>query len=448
MKYEIEKTLIIGGGAAGIAIGKTFQQRGMDFVIVEREDDFAGNWYFGSQASRVYRSTHLISSKTNTQFSDFPMPNDFPEYPSHTQFLQYLRMAAKEYGLYDHALLNVSVNKLVPEDNGWLAELSNGESHWYPEVVVANGLLREPFVPEIKGHFNGKLLHSSEYSDPDIFKGKTVLIVGGGNSGCDIAVDSAHCATKTYHSLRRGYHFMPKFIDGKPTQEWLMEIVYRFNTPEDYWSHVKQTFKLAGFDGTDYGLPEPDHDIHQAHPIMNSNVLYHIGHGDIIPVDDIDTFDGDEVQFLNGARIRPDMVVLATGYKPSMPFLDSGLIDWTQGLHHLFLNCLPLNWDNILFAGYFNIPSGFGNLANNCSRFIANYFTSRRQNSRAWKVINEIKHQRDQVDLGQSQFVQNRRHAHELDLWKYIKTVNFLNEKMEADMSVKLSLEPNAMGVA
>ncbi|MEJ2416096.1 MAG: hypothetical protein P8Y45_04035 [Exilibacterium sp.] len=126
------------------------------------------------------------------------------------------------------------------------------------------------------------------------------------------------------------------------------------------------------------------------------------------------------------------MVILATGYKLSIPFLDPSIIDWEKGLNHLFLNCLPMNMDNILFAGYFNIPSGFGNIANNCSRFVANYFTARRNKTHAWNVINKIKHYREDIDVGQQQFVNNRRHAHELDLWKYIKTVNYLNEKMEA----------------
>ncbi len=432
MKTMHNKILVIGGGAAGIAIGKAFKQRNMDFDIVEREDNFSGNWYFGSKASRVYRSTHLISSKTNTQFSDFPMPEDYPPYPNHEQFSNYLLTVAEHYHLYDHAFMNTSVEQLLPENYGWRARLSNGEEYWYPEVVVANGLLREPYYPSINGEFSGTLIHSCEYCEPDILKDKSVLIVGGGNSGCDIAVDAVHYAKKTYHSLRRGYHFMPKFINGKPTQEWLMEIVSEFESPEAYWSYVKDIFKMAGFDGQDYGLPKPDHEIYEAHPIVNSNLLYHIGHGDIIPKSDVSEFSGRDVFFVDDTRIQVDIVILATGYKLSIPFLDSSIIDWEKGLNHLFLNCLPTNMDNILFAGYFNIPSGFGNIANNCSRFVANYFAARRAKTHAWNVINKMKHYREDIDIGQQQFVNNRRHAHELDLWKYIKTVNYLNEKMEA----------------
>jgi cation diffusion facilitator CzcD-associated flavoprotein CzcO len=428
------KVLIIGGGATGIALGKTFVQRGIDFDIVERENNFAGNWYFGSKASRVYRTTHLISSKTNTQFSDFPMADDYPEYPSYKLFLKYLLSVAEHFGLYKHTLFETSVENLTPDELGWKVSLSNGEERWYPEVVVANGLLRVPHIPSIEGNFSGEIFHSSAYTEPEIFKNKRVLIIGGGNSGCDIAVDSAHYADCTYHSMRRGYHFMPKFIAGMPTQDWLMEIVSQFDSPQEYWLYVKETFKLAGFSGEDYGLLKPDHDIHEAHPIMNSNLLYHLGHGDITSKLDVVEFSDDEVVFTDQSRVKVDMIVLATGFKPDMPFLDTKVINWKKGINQLFLNSLPLTYNNILFAGYFNIPSGFGNLANNCSRFIANYFIGRRKKSHAWRVIDQLKHYHDDIDIGKNQYISTRRHAYELDLWKFIKTVNFLNEKLEASV--------------
>ncbi len=360
------------------------------------------------------------------------MPAEYPEYPSHVQFLQYLRSAAKAFELYDHTTFGVLVTKLEPDGDGWSAELSNGEQRWYADVVVANGVLRKPYIPEIPGEFSGEIIHSSDYSEPEVFNGKTVLIVGAGNSGCDIAVDGAHHAKRTFHSTRRGYHYMPKFISGKPTQEWLMEIVSDFDSPEAYWKHVKSTFKMAGHDGEDFGLPTPDHEMHQAHPIMNSNVLYHIGHGDILPKPDVVRFDGNEVVFKDDSRAQIDLVVLATGYQPSLLFLVRRLADW-DGLHRFLSQRVPLKYDNIMFVGYFNIPSGFGNIANTCSRLVANYFLGKRKQSTAWKTINRLKRKRDQIDIGQSQFVSTRRHAYELDLWKYVKTVNFMNERLEAE---------------
>src|SRR5439155_4739470 len=119
-------------------------------------------------------------------------------------------------------------------------------------------------TPAYPGEFSGERLHSSAYRSSEIFKGKRVLVIGGGNSGCDIAVDAALAADQTFHSTRRGDHYMPKVIHGKPTQEWLVELGSRFTSQEAYWDHVQQQFKAAGYDATDYGLPAPDHAIHEA----------------------------------------------------------------------------------------------------------------------------------------------------------------------------------------
>jgi hypothetical protein len=189
---------------------------------------------------------------------------------------------------------------------------------------------------------------------------------------------------------------------------------------------------MAGFDGVDFGLPAPDHEIFAAHPIMNSNLLYHIGHGDIVPKPDVASFDGSSTIFVDGSRETIDLVILATGFQTSMPFLEPSVLDWECGLHTFFMNSLPPTHDNIMFAGYFNIPSGFGNIANTLSRFLANYFLGKRARTRAWQVLNLLKRHGNEIDIGHGQFISTRRHAIELDLWKYVKTVNFLNERLEA----------------
>lgn len=429
---------VIGGGASGIGMGKCLTEAGFDFDIVEREDDFGGNWYKSSKSSRVYKSAHLISSKTNTQFSDFPMPHDYPDYPNHELFLQYLRSVAAHYNLYQQTTFNVSVEKLYPLDDGWTVTLSDQQTRWYPNIIVANGLLREPKLPSYSGNFTGEIIHSSKYQDPSIFQGKRVLIVGAGNSGCDLVVDAALNADLTVHSTRRGYHYMPKFIAGQPTQDWLMEISSQFDSSEAYWSHVKNIFKMAGFDGVDYGLRKPDHEMSEAHPIMNSRILYHIGHGDILPKPDLQCIDNQKVTFIDGTELEFDLIVYATGYRVSLPFIDEKLIDWKNGLSHLFMNAIPLNYDNIAFIGYFNIPSGYGNLANAGGRFLSAYFQAKERKTKSWHIFNRLKQHMNEIDIGKEQFVNTERHIHELDLWKYIKTANFLRNKLELGIEMKV----------
>ena len=96
-----EKFCILGAGSSGLAAAKNFREAGIPFDCLERQDDIGGNWYFGSPASRVYASTHLVSSKRLTEYSDFPMPEEWAAYPSHRQTLEYLRAYARRFGLYE-----------------------------------------------------------------------------------------------------------------------------------------------------------------------------------------------------------------------------------------------------------------------------------------------------------------------------------------------------------
>ena len=129
--------------------------------------------------------------------------------------------------------------------------------------------------------FRGEIRHSSTYRDPDEFRGRRVLVVGGGNSGVDIACDAALFASQAYLSVRRGYRYIPKHIGGVPTDALLAGVVAPpagVSLPTDQTKFLDQ---LVG-DLTRYGLPAPDHELLASHPIMNTQVLHHLGHGDLI----------------------------------------------------------------------------------------------------------------------------------------------------------------------
>ncbi|MGK4001423.1 NAD(P)-binding domain-containing protein [Sorangium sp. So ce1036] len=414
---------IIGGGPIGIGIGKCFAQEGLKFTIVEADEDFGGTWALSQRSGLVYRSTHLISSKKNTEFIDFPMPADYPHYPSHTQMLSYLRSLASHYGLYERALFGVRAERVEPTGAGCLVRLSSGETRSFSAVVVANGRMRRPLIPSYPGVFTGETLHSAAYKSSDVFRGKRVLVVGGGNSGCDIAVDAALSAEQALHSTRRGYHYMPKFIHGKPTQEWLMDMASRFPSQDDYWAFVQREFKAAGYDPVDYGLPRPDHAMHEAHPILNSLVLYYIGHGDIRPKPDIRRFDGRTVEFVDGTRAEIDLVLYATGYEMDFPFLSDDLRP-SDGALELFLSMFHRRADSLVFVGYFNAASGLGNLLNCGGALVTDYLIAREKNTEAFRVLRRLI-QGPEPDIGRDRFLKTPRHRVETDLWKAIKVINF-----------------------
>ena len=147
---------IIGAGSSGLAAAKNFRAEGFQVDLFEREGDLGGNWNYDTPPARVYRSTHTISSKPGTEFPDFPMPPEFPDYPHHTQILTYLRAYARHFELIPHIRFALGVDRLAPvvegdPGTGWTLVLADGTSRAYDGVVVANGHHTEPRYPDIQG---------------------------------------------------------------------------------------------------------------------------------------------------------------------------------------------------------------------------------------------------------------------------------------------------------
>lgn len=434
-----QKTVaIIGGGPTGIGVARELIEGGIPVEIFEAEADFGGVWNAEAESGRTYRSLHLISPKFNTQVPDFPMPEDYPPYPNHRQMLAYIRSYARAFGLYERTHFNATVEELVPEGEGWRLRTSAGHDAHYELVVVCNGLQRVPRYPEpaYPGAFDGKVLHARDYKSADQLSGQRVLVVGGGNSGCDIAVDAVRAADEVLHSTRRGYYYQPKFINGKPTPQWMMELGNKFGTREETLAYIAEVFKFAGYDGTDYGLPRPDYPLDAAHPVMNSLLLYHIGHGDIAPKGDIERFEGKTVQFRDGSSAEVDTVLYATGYRRDFPFLNDSLLEWKGDIPDLFLHSTPRNHDNILFMGFINAAGGLGDGLKTQGLFVLNYARAFFGRTSGLERFLKAK-TTDTPDLGQSYFIESYRHQWEADLWKLLGHMRRYRDMLAENAPVK-----------
>ena len=176
----------------------------------------------------MYASTHLISSKPFTQFPDFPMPDSWPDYPHHSQLLSYFERYADHFDLRSHIWFGTEVVRVEPaEGDRWdVTTRSTGgygpeRTSRYAAVVIANGHNWSPKLPRYEGleEFRGEVMHASSYKDPAQLRGKRVLVVGAGNTGCDIAVEAAQQASRCWHSTRRGYWYAPKYVLGRPADQ-------------------------------------------------------------------------------------------------------------------------------------------------------------------------------------------------------------------------------------
>lgn len=322
---RLRPVCIIGAGPAGLSAAVALRRQGLPYRILDAGRKPGGIWDIERDETPMYDSAHFISSKSLSGFPDFPMPDDYPDYPRHDQIQAYIEAYAAHHGLTGEIEFGCTVTEVRPvcEARAWRVTWQGPEGEEtasFAGVVVATGVTWHPNLPDIPGDFTGDVRHSFHYRSPESLQGRRVLVVGAGNSGVDIACDAARSAEAAFISLRRGYHFVPKYVFGVPSDvfahsgpalpAWLERRVFGFLINR----------VLVG-DLTRYGLPEPDHPVLTSHPIMNTQLLHYLGHGDITAKADVERFDGDEVVFTDGSRERIDLVLLATGYRRRFPFL-------------------------------------------------------------------------------------------------------------------------------
>ena len=359
---------VIGAGASGLAALKNLKEHGFGVDCYERETGVGGAWNWRHDRSPVYASTHLISSKPLSQYPDFPMPDSWPDYPHHSQLLSYLERYADHFDLRPHIWFGTEVIRVEPaEHDRWdVTTRSTGgygaeRTSRYAAVVVANGHNWSPNLPAYEGldEFRGQVLHSSAYKDATQLRGKRVLVVGGGNSGCDIAVEAGQQATRCWHSTRRGYWYIPKYLLGRPVDQVNDSIAaLRLPLPMRQWLS-QRILRLAVGDLTRFGLPRPDHKLYETHPIVNSQLLYHVGHGSVVPVREGARFHRHSVTLVDGQEIEPDLVVLATGYLPRFEFLAPEILGIdAAGRPALHLNAFPRRHPTLAVVGLLQPDSG------------------------------------------------------------------------------------------
>ena len=437
---EISKTIrydlphcIIGAGPCGLLAARAFRLAGIPYEQFERHSDVGGIWDIDNPGSSMYESAHFISSKYTSGFFGFPMPDDFPDYPNHAQLLSYIRSFADAFGLKPAIRFNTSVVRAVPVGEnaveGWDVTLSTGETKRYAGVVSANGVTWHPNIPSYPGLdlYKGEVRHTVTHRSAETFRGRRVLIVGAGNSGVDIACEAARTADAAFLSVRRGYRFVPKHIFGVPTDVFLSGMVHPPKgvvLPDD---PSKMLDALTG-DLTRYGLPAPDHKALESHPIMNTQILHHLAHGDIAAKRDIKEFTEDGAIFSDGSQEKFDLVLFATGYEYRMPYFDEKIFTWKQGHPQLYLNIFHRTLRGLAIVGFVEFASAgyqrFDEMAQ-MAAMDAHIRASGRGRDEWTKIKAE-----DQPNLrGKTNYIDSPRHANYVDVDVYRRKLADVREK-------------------
>ena len=344
---------VIGAGAAGVSALQQLRQAGYHVECFERSDRVGGHWHTD------YEALHLITSRDMTHFEDFPMPADYPHFPRRDQVRAYLESYAAHHGLYDVITFDTEIVSVSPEPSGqgpvgsagWRVISSRGDEGTFDGVVVANGHLWDPYLPPVPGEYTGRQLHSGEYRNVADLDGDRVLVVGAGNSGCDLAVDVAQHRLEVDIVVRRGVFFQPKMYFGRPRQE--VPFLREFS-PDEQDLINRLLARVAIGQNSDYpGLPEPEARTLADGPVtVNDLLLYWIHHGRVRVVPGISRFDGKVAHFTDGTAREYDSVLWATGFNVRLPFLDEQLITWRDDVPVRYAGgILPERAERLYFVG-------------------------------------------------------------------------------------------------
>ena len=339
---------VIGAGAAGLGALHVLADEGFSVDCFEKSDRVGGHWHTD------YDCLHLITPRDSSGFEGHPMPREYPLFPSRDQMRDYILGFAARHGLGSRIRFNTAVTEARPLGadglDGWEVTTSDGERRSYDGVIVANGHLWDPFVPEYPGEFTGRVLHSGRYRDAADIEGDRVLVVGAGNSGCDLAVDAAQAGRETHISVRNGLVFQPKTLYGRPRSELPLLARLPVRAQERV---TRALIDVALGKPERYGLPAPaTRNLHRNRPVVNGQLLHFIHHGRVRVAPGIERFDGREVRFTDGSSREFDTILFATGFRVTLPFLEAAALRWADGVPLRVAGMtLPVGLERLFFVG-------------------------------------------------------------------------------------------------
>ena len=339
---------VVGAGPSGLAALRALTGAGFDAVAFERGARIGGVWTLERRPTAAYSSLHLITSRARTEFQEFPMPANTPDYPSRDAVGEYLEAYVDEYGMRDRIRLSTPVASARRADGGWDVD---GER--FDVLVAANGHNEEAKWPDppYPGEFDGDQLHALDYDDAERFRGGRVVVVGMGNSAMDIATDISHVAERTLLSVRHGSWVIPKRLLGQPADQiikpWAaVHVPWRLRQPLS-----QALLRVAVGPPERYGLPAPERGLFQAHPTISDTILSRISHGEIHPKPAIERLEGDAIRFTDGTLEHADAIVWCTGYHVTIPFLDESLVGPDPRRLRLYKRIFHLDEPKLFFIG-------------------------------------------------------------------------------------------------
>lgn len=441
MSDHLPKVCIIGAGPSGLVATKILSERGIPFKCFEKGSAVGGLWRFNNDSgtSAAYESLHINSSRQLMAFSGFPMKPTLPDFPHHSDILGYLEDYSSHFGLDEKINFRTEVKSVEPHaDSDGTGTMNAGydvttqsrdgskAKEHFDAVIVANGHHWSPKQPQFEGEFDGEWIHSHHYKSAKAYEGKSVLVVGIGNSGVDIACEVSRVAEKTVLSTRRGAHVIPKYILGKPVDRVASP---KFWTYCPHWIRQKLftiLLKLTRGRQSRYGLPEPDYKVLEEHPTVSSELLNLLGHGKIKVKPNIQKRDGDRIHFADGTSETFDTVILATGYNIRFPFLSPEVIETRDNQVSLFKKVVHPQQPGLYFVGLVQPWGPLMPLAEAQAEWIGDLLQDKARLPGVREMNQSIEKERQAIAR---RYVESTRHTIQVDFYPYLKDIHKQRKK-------------------
>lgn len=331
--------VIVGAGAAGLAVAATLRRRGVDCVVLERAGDVGSSW------QNRYDSLRLHTARWLSGLPGSPIPRAAGKWVRRDDLVDYLRSYARRHDISIE--FEVTVKRIDRTESGWRISTSVGQRD-AEAVVVATGYSREPLLPSWSGlnEFDRPLIHSTNYREPWGYADKHVLVVGAGNSGAEIACDLVPAAARVSLAVRTPPNIVRRDILGVPSQ--LLGVLLR-HVPESLMNPLTRWLRRVSIpDLSQFGLSAPSKQGYTQ--FLRTRTVPILDHGFVSMVKDrrieivaaVDHLSSDTVNLEDGTELQPDVVISATGFRPALDemvghlgVLDAGGTPLVHGAHTL-----------------------------------------------------------------------------------------------------------------
>jgi cation diffusion facilitator CzcD-associated flavoprotein CzcO len=310
--------LVIGAGPAGIASAYYLEKAGIPYTVVDRAQVVGSTW------ASLYPSLRLNTASFVSHLPGERLPLRYGIYASGQQFYEYFQRYVEKRNF--HILLRVEVQSVAPQRDGWCVETSAG-SAWFPAVIVASGRFGKPYTPEILGIDAAAcdVLHAHDFHHAESFAGQRLMVVGNGPSGVDIALELVPVAVHpVLLSIRSDIVISRYYPFGLPDSVWHM--LARLFVPKHWRKRVLDKIVFQGYrDADQIGLPlAPNRTDRKgtSAPIRGRDLIDSVKVGSVKVVPGLTRFDEAAVELTDGSRYELDSVILSTGYRPAIGYLD------------------------------------------------------------------------------------------------------------------------------